>query len=126
MSNKNKKPNQKKKKNPKKLDSVPFKGAKAHQLMNLGWTTKEAILADPAFLEESLKENFGPSYVKVINKKTGLPDIDKSYNMNIDNMLTNKREKRDKIRNKEAVGAKGGGMIGKNKIIKGYKKGGKI
>lgn len=26
----------------------------------------------------------------------------------------------------EAVGAKGGGMIGKNKVIKGYKKGGKI
>ena len=26
----------------------------------------------------------------------------------------------------EAIGAKGGGMIGKNKIIKGYKKGGKI
>ena len=123
MSNKNKKPNQKKKKNPKLLTDAEF-----NQLINRGWTTK---------LDKNLKESFGPSYVKVINKKTGLPDVDKSYKININNRTQreqkqeqdrtkNMSEKRNKIRNKEAVGRKGGGMIGKNKIIKGYKKGGKI
>jgi len=36
------------------------------------------------------------------------------------------REIKERMLGQEAVGARGGGMIGKNKVIQGYKKGGQV